>query len=54
MKMVLHKQSFDQSNKVIDWQEFWGDKWSCFVVLLKGYLGLPKLFPDLVPANTLH
>ena len=25
-----------------------------FVVLLKGYLGLPKLFPDLVPANTLH
>lgn len=25
-----------------------------FVVLLKSYLGFPKLFPDLVPANTLH
>ena len=25
-----------------------------FVVLLKSYLGLSKLFPDLVPANMLH
>ena len=27
---MLNKRSLEQSNKIIDWQAFWGDKWICF------------------------